>query len=624
MSRLFLHACMTAALLGGTVLAGNFALAAPGEDWPNYGNDRGAMRYSPLTQITPANVTSLKVAWTYHMKPADAKRVATSETTPLVVGNTMYLGSPYGKIVALDATTGKELWVYQLPGNTRPASRGIAYWPGEGNYAPELLFGTNNGKMVAIDVRTGKPAENFGDHGVVDLKTPEIMRGYDKNYALTSPPGIYRNLVLTGASNPEDPRGVSGDERAWDVRTGKLVWTFHAVPREGEFGNNTWPKDGWQNRSGINIWNMITVDDKRGIAYLPFTGPASDRWGGDRHGSNLFGNTLVAVDANTGKRLWHFQLLHHEVWDWDFPTPPMLFDVKKDGKVIPAVAAMNKSAYLFILNRVTGKPIYDVKEVLVPQSNVTDEKTWPTQPVPVSPPPLARQSFSAATDLVNLTPELESFCKNLIATHKIHDSEAFSPLTMDSQIAHFPGAGGGAEWGGGAFDPKLGYFIVNTNEMGSIEQLEKKPGGWWASTTGPDSYFIQESKDGYMPCQNPPWGNLYAVNVNTGKIAWRVNLGVTDSLPEGKKNTGRGSLGAPLTTASGLTFIGATDDSRFRAFETKTGKEIWTYKLDASAHASPVSYRGTDGKQYVAVVATGGSLLHSPSIGDSLVVFALP
>ena len=624
MARLLLHACMTAALLGGTVLAGNFALAAPGEDWPNYGNDRGAMRYSPLTQITPANVTSLKVAWTYHMKPADAKRVATSETTPLVVGNTMYLGSPYGKIVALDATSGKELWVYQLPGNTRPASRGIAYWPGEGNYAPELLFGTNDGKMVAIDVRTGKPAERFGDHGVVNLKTPEIMRGYDKQYALTSPPGVYRNLVLTGAANPEDPRGVSGDERAWDVRTGKLVWTFHAVPREGEFGNDSWPKDGWQNRAGVNIWNMITVDDKRGIAYLPFTGPASDRWGGDRYGSNLFGNTLVAVDANTGKRLWHFQLLHHEVWDWDFPTPPMLFDVKKDGKVIPAVAAMNKSAYLFILNRVTGKPIYDVKEVPVPQSNVTDEKTSPTQPVPVTPPALARQSFSAATDLVNLTPELESFCKNLIATHKIHDSEAFSPLTMDSQIAHFPGAGGGAEWGGGAFDPKLGYFIVNTNEMGSIEQLEKKPGGWWASTTGPDSYFIQESKDGYMPCQNPPWGNLYAVNVNTGKIAWRVNLGVTDSLPEGKKNTGRGSLGAPLTTASGLTFIGATDDSRFRAFETKTGKEIWTYKLDASAHASPVSYRGTDGKQYVAVVATGGSLLHSPSIGDSLVVFALP
>jgi quinoprotein glucose dehydrogenase len=603
-------------------LAGNLAQAAPRTDWPNYGNDRGAMRYSPLTQITPANVTSLKVAWNYHMKPADATRVATSETTPLVVGNIMYLGSPYGRIVALDATTGKELWVYKLPGNTRPASRGIAYWPGEGKLAPELLFGTNDGKLVAVDVKTGKPAEGFGDHGVVNLRTSEIMRGYDKNYALTSPPGIYRNLVMTGASNPEEPRSVSGDERAWDVRTGKLVWTFHAVPREGEFGNDTWPKDGWQNRSGVNIWNMITVDDKRGVAYLPFTGPAADRWGGDRHGANLFGNTLVAVDANTGKRLWHFQLLHHELWDWDQPTPPMLFDVKKDGKVIPAVAAMNKSGYLFILNRVTGKPIYDVKEVPVPKSDVTDEESWPTQPVPVTPPPLARQSFTAATDTATLTPELEAFCKNLIATHKLHDSVAFSPLTMDSQIVHFPGAGGGPEWGGGAFDPKLGYFIVNTNDMASIEQLEKKKGGYWGSTTGPDSYFIDEQNR--LMCQIPPWGSLYAVNVNTGKIAWRTTFGVTDSLPEAVRNTGRPSLGAPLTTATGLTLIGATDDSRFHAFETATGKEIWTYKLDASAHASPITYRGKDGKQYVAVVATGGSLTRSPPIGDSVVVFALP
>jgi quinoprotein glucose dehydrogenase len=627
MSRSFLHACMTAALLGGTVLAGNFAvglaLAAPGEGWPNYGNDRGAMRYSPLTQITPANVTSLKVAWTYHMKPADATRVATSETTPLVVGNVMYLGSPYGRIVALDATSGKELWVYKLPGNTRPAPRGMAYWPGDEKYAPELLFGTNDGKMMAIDVKTGKPAEGFGDHGVVNLKTPEIMRGYDKNYALTSPPGIYKNLVMTGGSGPEESRSISGDERAWDVRTGKLVWTFHAVPREGEFGNDTWPKDGWQNRAGVNIWNMMTVDDKRGIAYLPFTGPGPDRWGGDRHGMNLFGNTLVAVDANTGKRLWHFQLLHHEIWDWDQPTPPMLLDVKKNGKVIPAVAAMTKAGYLFLLDRVTGKPIYDVKEVPVPKSTVTDEEAWPTQPVPVAPPPLAKQSFTAATDVTNITPELESFCKNLITTHKLHDSVPFSPLTMDSQIARFPGSGGGPEWGGGAFDPKLGYFIVNTNEMGSIEQLEKKKDGYWGSNTGPDSFFIQE-KNGYFPCQNPPWGNLYAVNVNTGKIAWRVNLGITDSFPEGKKNTGRPSLGAPLTTASGLTFIGATDDSRFRAFDTKTGKEIWTQKLDYSAHASPVTYQGTNGKQYVAVVATGGSFLHSPGNGDSLVVFGLP
>jgi quinoprotein glucose dehydrogenase len=627
MSKRYWNACAAGAALVSLFAVGAGAQPQPGSatDWPNYGNDRGAMRYSPLTQITPANVTSLKVAWTYHMKPADAKRVATSETTPLVVDNVMYLGSPYGKIVALDATTGKELWVYSMPGNTRPAPRGIAYWPGDAKYAPELLFGTNDGKMMAINVKTGKPAEEFGEHGVVNLKTPEIMRGYDKNYALTSPPGIFKNLVLTGASGPEESRSVSGDERAWDVRTGKLVWTFHVVPREGEFGNDTWPKDGWQNRAGGNIWNMITVDDKRGIAFLPFTGPGPDRWGGDRHGMNLFGNTLVAVDAMTGKRLWHFQLLHHEVWDWDQPTPPMLFDVKKGGKTIPAVAAMNKSGYLFILDRLTGKPLYDVREVPVPKSNVTDEETWPTQPIPVTPPPLAKQSFTAATDVTTITPSLESFCRKLIADHKLHDSVPFSPLTMDSQIARFPGSGGGPEWGGGAFDPKLGYFIVNTQELGSIEQLEKKKEGYWGSTTGPDSFFQQEiAGHGYYPCQNPPWGDLWAVNVNTGKIAWRVNLGVSDIMPEGKRNTGRPNLGAPLTTASGLIFIGATDDSRFRAFETKSGKELWTTKLDASAHASPVTYQGKDGKQYVAVVATGGAFVHSPPVGDSLVVFGLP
>jgi quinoprotein glucose dehydrogenase len=244
----------------------------------------------------------------------------------------------------------------------------------------------------------------------------------------------------------------------------------------------------------------------------------------------------------------------------------------------------------------------------------------------VTPPPLAtRQSFTAATDVTNITPELHDFCEKLIATHHLHDSVPFSPITSDSQIARFPGSGGGPEWGGGAFDPKLGYFIVNTQELGSIEALEKKPGGWWASAYGPDSFFINpDEKNGYMPCQQPPWGDLWAVNVNTGKVAWRVNLGITDSFPDGKKNTGRPNLGGPLTTGSGLIFIGATDDSRFRAFETRTGKEIWTTRLEASAHSSPITYQGKDGKQYVAIVATGGSFVHSPPVGDSLVVFALP
>ena len=617
MTRLRFQACILA--FAATLAA---AHAASKTDWPNTGNDRGAQRYSPLTDITAANVNSLKVAWTYHMKPKDAARTATTQTTPLVIDGVMYVATPYGHVVALDPVSGKEIWSVALPDNQKPAPRGMAYWPGDAKHAPELLFGTNGGKLMAVDVKTGKMAAKFGDAGVVNLRTPDIMRGYDKNYALTSAPALYKNIVITSGSTPEEPQSVSGDVNGYDVVTGKLVWTFHTVPREGEVGFDTWAPGSTKNRSGNNVWNMNTVDDKTGTVFLAIGGPAADRWGGDRHGMNLFGNAVVAVNALTGKYLWHFQTLHHEIWDWDLPTPPMLFDVRKDGRTIAAVAAMNKSGYLFILDRATGKPIYPVTETPVPASTVTDEQAWPTQPIPSRPAPLARQSFSAATDVTTVTPELNTFCKKLIADHQLHDSVAFSPLTMDHQVARFPGSGGGPEWGGGAFDPKLGYFIVNTNDMGSIEQLEKKPGGYWGSTTGPDSFFVDEKNK--LMCQTPPWGSLYAVNVNTGDIAWRTTLGVTDGLPDAVKNTGRPSLGAPLTTAGGLIFIGATDDSRFRAFDTATGKEIWTYKLDYSAHASPISYRGKDGKQYIAVVNTGGSFLRSPAEGDSVTVFALP
>lgn len=619
--KLLLKTCLgvsLAVLLG----AAGAVRAAPGDDWASYGRDGTGTRFSPLSAITPDNVTKLTVAWTHHMKPPGAARVATSQTTPLVVNGIMYVGSPYGEILALDGATGEQLWAATLPGNDRPATRGIAYWAGDGKNWPELLFGTTSGKLVALDARSGALVEGFGDGGVVDLRTPDIMNGSTRRYAMTAAPAIYGNLAITGAAVPEDPRGPSGDVRAWDVRTGKLVWRFHAVPRPGEMGHDTWPADGWQNRSGVNVWNMMAVDEARGIVYLPFSAPASDRWGGDRIGKNLFGNALVAVDAATGKYLWHFQLLHHDIWDWDFGTPPVLLDVKKNGKTIPAVAAINKSAYLFLLDRVTGKPIYDVKETPVPPSTIPGEQAWPTQPVPVTPPPLARQSFTAATDVAKVTPEHEAFCKNLITTKKLQDSKPFSPLTMDSQIARFPGSGGGPEWGGAAFDPRLGYYIINTNDMGSIEQLRKRGDGIWESTTGPDSFFMDE--DNKLMCQAPPWGSLYAVNVNTGKIAWRTTLGVTDSLPEAVRATGRPSLGGPIVTAGGLTFIGGTDDSRFRAFDTASGKELWTYKLDYSAHATPMTYRGRDGRQYVAIVATGGSFLRSPAGGDSILVFALP
>ncbi|HZQ40978.1 MAG TPA: pyrroloquinoline quinone-dependent dehydrogenase [Rhizomicrobium sp.] len=602
---------------------GGAALAAPSAgDWPYYGRDASGGRFSPLTQITPGNVGKLAVAWTYHMNPAPGAggRVATSTTTPLVVKNVLYLGTPYGRVVALDATTGKQIWAYQLPGSDQPPFRGVSYWPGDGKLGPRIIFGSAQGRLIALDAKTGEPAKGFGTDGVVDTKTPEIMNGLpNAYYSYSSPANIYKNLAIIGSRVQEAPsKGAAGDVRAWDVRTGKLVWTFHSIPRPGEKFHDTWDGDSWRQRSGVNVWNMLTIDEKRGIAYLPFAAPTFDRYGGDHKGANLFSDSLVAVEAATGKYLWHFQALHHDIWDYDLDTPPVLLEVNKDGKHIPAIAVMNKDALLYILNRVTGEPVFGVNEEPVPPSPIPTEAASPTQPIPVKPPQLARASFSL-DEVANLTPEQHAACQAMIDKDHLTGSKRFEPIPADHAIIRFPGGEGGPEWAGGAFDPKLGLFIVNTNNYGYIEKLVKQPDGEWNMTSG---RFVDRKSNLY--CQNPPWGLLTAVNVNTGDIAWQVNLGISDSLPEGKKNTGRPSNGGPIVTASGVTFIGGTDDQRFRAFDSKTGRELWTYKLDYSAHATPITYQGKDGRQYVAIVATGGSYLASPSGGDSLIAFALP
>jgi quinoprotein glucose dehydrogenase len=624
MRRIF-AAAVSLAALGGAL----HAQTAPG-DWTSYGHDSAATHYSPLAQITPANVGTLKVAWTFHMTDGappgpggQPARPLASQATPLVIGGIVYLSTPQGRIVALDGASGKQVWSFVIPDNARPSARGMEYWPGETGHDPELLFGTSDGKLRAISARTGQPVTGFGDNGAVNLRTPAVMNGLNNALALSSPPIVYKDLVITGGQTQEQPvRGSSGDVRAWNVKTGKLVWTFHTIPRAGEPGYETWAPGSTAQRSGVNVWNMMTVDAQRGIAYLPISAPTVDRWGADRAGDNLYSSTLVAVNAATGKKLWHYQLIHHDIWDFDLHVAPALFDVKRNGKTIPAVAAINKSAYLFILDRRTGKPIYEAPETKVPGSNVPGEAPSPTQPIPVTPPPLARQSFNMETDFANLTPEHTQWCRDFAASKKAVGSVPFSTIPAGHAIIRFPGSGGGPEWGGGAFDPKRGLYIINTNDMGTIEGLEAKPGGWWGSTEGADSFFM--TQDTHIMCQTPPWGSLYAVNVNTGKIAWRSTLGVTDALPEGKRDTGRPSLGGPIVTASGLIFIGGTDDARFRAFDAASGKEIWTWKLDYSAHATPVTYRGRDGRQYVAVVATGGSFLRDPSGGDSLLVFGLP
>jgi quinoprotein glucose dehydrogenase len=599
-------------------------------NWPMPGRDPGGTRYSPLKQITPGNVNQLKVAWVYHMKPAGSERLHPSEDQPLVVGPTMYVVTPYSRVVALDAATGREQWVFQIPEDDQASVRGANYWPGGEGAGPAIIFGTRRGRLYSISAVTGRLNADFGDHGMVDLKTPEVMTtGRDKSYILPSPPLIYKNLVITGSGPGEGPGGLNGglgpagDTRAWDARTGKLVWTFHSVPRPGEIGHETWAGDSWKDRSGVNVWGYMTVDVARGILYMPFGAPNNDRVGVDRPGNNLFDSTLVAVKADTGKLLWYFQVVHHDIWDLDLETPPTLFDVKHNGKIIPAVATVNKNALMFILNRVTGKPIYGVEERPVPQSDVPGEQTSPTQPFPVLPEPLAQNTLSR-NNLYQDTPEHKAWCEQYVDSNNMLLAELpYTPTALNRYTVTLPGTQGGVNYYGGAFDPGLGLFVANVNNLGQPMRIIRNPDGSY-SNSGPLAGTVRFwNPANHLPCTPTPWGQLVAVDVNTGKIAWRTTLGVTDSLPPGKQNTGRPGLGGAIVTAGGLTFVGATDDARFRAFETKTGKEIWTVKLPASAESTPITYADAKGQQYIAVVATGGLLIGAALAGDSLVVFSL-
>jgi quinoprotein glucose dehydrogenase len=610
-----------------------FALAdsAAAGNWPMPGRDPGGTRYSTLTQITPSNVSQLKVAWVYHMKPAGSSAAFhPSEDQPLVIGPTMYVVTPYSRVVALDSSTGREQWVFQIPDGDQASMRGAAYWPGGEGAGPAIIFGTRRGRMYSISAATGQLNQEFGDHGMVDLKTPEVMTtGKDKSYILPTPPTIYKNLVITGSGPGEGPGGLhgglgpAGDTRAWDARTGKLVWTFHSVPRPGEVGHDTWGDDSWKDRSGVNVWGYMTVDVARGILYMPFGAPNNDRVGIDRPGNNLFANSLVAVNADTGKLLWYFQVVHHDIWDLDLETPPVLFDVKRDGKTIPAVATVNKNALMFIFNRVTGKPIYGIEERPVPQSNVPGEKTSPTQPFPIVTEPLSQNTLSRG-HLYQDTPEHKAWCEQYVdSNNMLLGAGPYTPTALDRYTVSLPGTQGGVNYYGGAFDPRLGLFVVNVNNLGQPMRIVRNPDGSY-SNSGPLAGIVRFwNPNDHLPCTPIPWGQLVAVNVNTGKVAWRSTLGVTDSLPIGKQDTGRPGLGGAIVTASGLTFVGATDDARFRAFDTKTGKELWTVKLPASAESTPITYANAEGQQYIAVVATGGLGIGAALDGDSLVVFSL-
>jgi quinoprotein glucose dehydrogenase len=607
------------------VLTATSLLAQTG--WPGYAYDERGQRYSPLTQITPQNVTKLKLAWQYDIDPTVARRnpaatiIAPTEAVPIMVGGILYMPTMHRTVVALQPETGKELWKYDL-GTSGAPLRGVTYWAGDKTSPPTIFAGTSDGRLLAIHAKTGKLVPGFAREGVLDLK-PGVADNFPRaNYHMSSPGILYKNLIITGAQGQEDlPEGPAMDIRAWDVRTGRLAWTFHPFPHPGETGYETWPKDRYINAGSPAAWGAATVDRERGLVFLPIGQPSPQYYGADRAGQNLFSSSIVALDANTGKLRWHFQLTHHDMWDYDAEAAPALLDVTRNGRKIPAVAAISKTSLLFLLDRRTGKPIFPVEERPVPQSDVPGEASWPTQPFPVAPPPLARLSMTPE-EVFRGEPEHEKFCRDLVEKMGgVHSLGPFTPYSDKEYRVIFPGQQGGANYGGVAVDPKLGYVIVNTRDVAGLGMLVKQPAtekvGYRRQTPvegGQGSFYARFWDPAtMMPCQQPPWASLVAVNANTGQIAWRVPLGINEAMEaKGIHNTGAFGQGGPITTASGLTFIAGTNDSYFRAFDTRTGAELWRIKLDSEGHTNPMTYQGADGKQYVAIVSSGISVFALP------------
>ncbi|MBY0502470.1 MAG: pyrroloquinoline quinone-dependent dehydrogenase [Bryobacteraceae bacterium] len=582
-------------------------------DWPTFGHDAGARRFSPLTQINTRNVNRLQRVWTFHTGQPG------SEGIPIVVGGTMYLAAANG-IFAIDPETGKQLWHHPA---TQVALRGLAYWPGERGTHPRVFAGVKGG-MLALDAITGKPAPGFANEGLLDLRQGVLDGLPEAKISLQSPPSVYQNLVITGSANGEGApsTGAYGDIRAWDARSGKLVWTFHTVPRPGEFGYETWPPNAYKNRSGTNAWGFLTIDVARGILYVPLGSPTTDFYGADRHGDGLFGNCLVALDVKTGRRLWHQQLVHHDLWDFDPAAAPILFETTQKGQRVPAVAQITKTGLLFTFHRVTGAPLYGMEERPVPPSTVPGEKTSPTQPFPLKPPPLARIRFTRE-EMYDRTPEHAAFCRELFDKNQMTIAELYTPLAVDQNLLMFPSTLGGGGWGGVSVDPTQELLFTNVNHLGQWGHMEKK-GDTYVRTSAYGAYARFWNRDTRIPCTNPPFGELVAVNARTGDIAWHVPLGTVPALEAlGVKDTGAPSLGGSIATAGGLVFIAATNDSRFRAFESKTGKLVWEQPIDANGHTIPITYLGKNGKQYVALMAGGGGGYFGGTPSDSLMAFAL-
>jgi quinoprotein glucose dehydrogenase len=615
---------------------GGSRAAKPYTTWTAYQGGAHSSQYSALDQINKSNVSQLEVAWTYPVS-------GNITFNPIVIDNVMYVQGTGNAIVALDAATGKELWTHANQGAI--GARGLNYWESRDRKDRRLLY-LNAGNLTAINAQTGETITSFGKNGRVDLRVALWREA--RNPLQTSNPGrIFENLFII--SLPAQGAGYDStpaDVQAYDVVTGKIVWVFHSIPHPGEFGYDTWPEGAYKKAGGVHNWSEFTIDEQRGIAFIPFGTARFDFYGGDREGANLFANSLVALDAKTGKRIWHYQLVHHDLWDYDLPQAPKLMTLKQNGRNLDVVVQATKFGFVYVFDRMSGKPIFPIEERPVPQSDVPGEKSWPTQPFPMKVPPFARQSFTERDINPHLPQAEQDRLRQLLKS--VRNEGLFTPPSLEGSI-QLPGHNGGANWGSTAADPTKGELYVVAKNMPTLMRLvlsneEPTAGGALggggqsqivtpeqkaqllaaakeAAAKGPVRYtspydFIQSPTNG-MTAIGPPWSEITAYDLNTGEIKWRIPDGGVTAPAEANipANTGAHMpRGGPLVTAGGLLFVATASDRTVRAYDRETGKIVWSKDLPTGSEGVPATYE-VGGRQFIVFPVAAGAGLFPPRFG---------
>ena len=610
---MYIPRLLPAFLFSATVASGQAAVADSAAEWRAYGRDAFGSRYSPLAQIHRANVSRLTVAWTYRTgEPLPtAQRRRSLEVTPLVVGGVMFISTPLGKVIALDPVTGAEKWKFDAkvdPANRFGdfTNRGVSMW------RDRIYFATTDARLISLDAGTGRPVESFGDGGTVDLRRGLRNAPFEfAEYEVTSPPAVVGDLIIVGSAVADNNRtqAATGEVRAYDARSGALKWSWDPVPQDSaDPAYSAWEGLNAHRTGAANAWSVIAADPGRDLVFVPTSAPSPDYFGGERLGRNDYANSIVALRASTGKIVWHFQTVHHDLWDYDNASPPLLAIVKGQ----PAVIQTTKTGMMFVLNRETGRPIFPVEERPVPASTVPGERAWPTQPFS-SLPALSPHSWDAKSSV----PACQELMKGL------RNEGIFTPPSLEGTLV-IPSNIGGAHWGGLTFDPGRQLAIVPVNRLAAMVQLIR------ADSANADSLRATRSRIGYedtrmrgtpyimrrkilfvppgVPCTPDPPAALVAIDLRNGTKKWETPL-----MP---------NLGGPISTAGGLVFMAATIDGFIRAFDTDTGRELWKAELPGGGKATPMTYRGRDGRQYVVVAAGGDGETWKPS--DAIVAFALP